>query len=230
MARRKRGSPLRPLLLVAVLIALAAAAWINRHRIAGFLDHGARVGAAEIASTERPAAPREEARIRVTGKLEVTSPPHDRELGISAANAAMLWRKVEMYQWREHCAVDACSYDAAWSEQPIDSHAFRHAAGHENPPPRLKAARFAADGIKIGGYAVAADLVAGQVASVELPVRSADLPPNLAVSFSDAGGALYAGGDPAHPKVGEIRVSYRVVPLGNVEITGVRRGHILAAE
>ena len=77
---------------------------------------------------------------------------------------------------------------------------------------------------------VAAELVAAQAAGVELPVHAAELPPNLAASFADAGGSLYAGGDPAHPKVGELRISYRVVPLGPVVLTGVQREGRLAAE
>jgi hypothetical protein len=229
VARRKRGSTPSRLLLVAIAIAAAAGAWISRHRIAAFIhDHAA--GTALSAPAPAAPAPAAEEKMRVAGRMEVASPPHDRELGVTAGNAAVLWRKVEMYQWREHCNGGDCSYDAAWSEQPIDSHAFHHAAGHENPPARLKAAHFAAEGIRVAGYTVSPELVAAQITPVDLPVRAAELPPNLAVSFSEAGGVLYAGGDPAHPKVGEIRVSYRAVPLGNVELSGVRRGHSLAAE
>jgi hypothetical protein len=230
VARRKSGSTPSRLLLIALAIAVVASAWINRQRIAAWVhDHrNSAIAVATVAA--EPSQSANEGRIRVAGRIEVASPPHDRELGITAANAAVLWRKVEMYQWHEHCAGDACTYEAAWSEQSIDSHAFRHGAGHENPPPRLKGARFAAEGIRVGTYAVAADLVVAQVPPIDLPVRAAELPPNLAVSFSDAGGALYAGGDPAHPKVGEIRVSYRAVPLADVELAGVRHGHSIAAE
>ena len=231
MARRKRSSTPSLLLLIAVAIAAVAGAWINRQQIVAFVHkHGASGSTVSAIAPAAAPAPVADERVRVAGRIEIASPPRDRELGVTAGNAAVLWRKVEMYQWHEHCNGDACSYEPAWSEQAIDSHAFRHAAGHENPVPRLKAARFAAEGIRVGAYTVTPDLVAAQAAPVDLPVHAAELPPNLAVSFSDAGGLLYAGGDPAHPKVGEIRVSYRAVPLGNVELAGVRHGHNLAAE
>src|SRR5262249_27748506 len=136
---------------------------------------------------------------------------------------------VEMYQWREHCSGDECSYDAVWSRQPIDSSRFRQRQGHDNPPWRLADAHFAAERVHVGAYAIAADLLAERGGSAELPVHAADLPPNLAASFGEAAGRLFAGGDPAQPKVGEVRVSYRVLPLGNVEFTGIQRGGSLAA-
>jgi hypothetical protein len=33
-----------------------------------------------------------------------------------------------------------------------------------------------------------------------------------------------------HPKVGEVRVSYAIVPPGNIELSGVQRGSSLVAQ
>jgi hypothetical protein len=43
-------------------------------------------------------------------------------------------------------------------------------------------------------------------------------------------GALSAGGDPAQPLVGKLRVSYRVVPLGAATLEGVQRDGALTAK
>jgi hypothetical protein len=83
---------------------------------------------------------------------------------------------------------------------------------------------------RVDGVEIDPELLIDQVAVADHPVRAAMLPSNMAASFSDAGGVLYAGGDPAHPKVGELRVSYRVVPLGEVSLHGRQRGNRLSAK
>jgi hypothetical protein len=231
VARRGRKSSRSGwLLLIAVMLVAGVAGWANRSRIAGYFAARGGSGATVIEVAADHVDPANEGRrIRLAGKLEVGTPARDEQLGVSA-KAALLLREVEMYQWRERCSGEDCSYETVWSRQPLDSRRFRRAEGHENPPQRLLDARFAGDGIRIGAFAVGADLVAAQATAAELPVRAADLAPNLAATFSDANGVLYAGGDPAHPKVGEVRVSYRVVAAGNVSLVGVQRGAGIAAQ
>ena len=60
-------------------------------------------------------------------------------------------------------------------------------------------------------------------------MSASELPPNLAASFRDSDGMLYAG-DPAHRAIGDIRVIYRVIPAGTVEITGTQRGDRIAPQ
>jgi hypothetical protein len=229
MARRRRKASYTPILLVCVAVALAALAWMNSGRIRAHFDALDSKSAGSVSVAADRVDPANEGRhVHIAGQLEVGTPARDEQLGVGA-NAAVLLRKVEMYQWREHCSGTDCTYEAAWSRQPIDSRKFRRAEGHENPPPRLADARFASDSIRVGAFSIAADVVA-QGAVIDLPVHTADLPPNLAASFSDANGTLYAGGDPAHPKIGEVRVSYAIVPPGNVELSGVQRGSSLVAQ
>lgn len=229
MARRKRKSQPRWLLLAGLLIALGAAGWFNRERIAGLLERGDAKSMAIVVAAGRVDPANEGRRVRLSGSLEIGGPARDEQLGVSA-KAAVLLRKVEMYQWRERCSGEDCSYEAVWSQQPVDSRRFRRPEGHDNPPQRLLDARFDSDRIRLGAFSVGADLVAAQAASTELPVHVAELAPNLAASFSDANGVLYAGGDPAQPKVGEVRVSYRIVPPGGVALSGVQHGSNLAAQ
>lgn len=231
MARRRRkSSRFGRLLLIAVVLVAGIAGWTNRGRIVGYFAarDGSITTVVDVAADHVDPA-NEGRRIRLAGKLEAGTPARDEQLGVSA-KAVLLLREVEMYQWGERCSAEDCSYETVWSRQPVDSRRFRRAEGHENPPQRLLDARFAGDSIRIGAFVVGADLVAAQATAVELPVRAADLTPNLAATFSDANGALYAGGDPAHPKVGEVRVSYRVVPAGNVALAGVQRGAGIAAQ
>ena len=158
---------------------------------------------------------------RIEGTLSAGAAVRDGQLGVSA-NAAVLFRHVEMYQWQEHCD-GACHYEKAWSAS-VDSHRFREPKGHENPSAPFNDSIFFAPGLKLAGYAVDADLLVAQLRASEYSAHGASLPPNLAASFAERDGVLYAGGDPAHPVLGEVRVSYRVIPVGAVSLNAVIRG------
>ena len=231
MARRKRKKSAVPRwFVVALLVAAAAALWFGRaHLPAWHLPAitGAPGGVLAVEAAHVDAA-NDGRRVRVSGLLTADGPARDAQLGISVA-AAVLLRNVEMYQWREHCAGAACNYDTGWGA-PVDSRRFREPEGHENPPAPFGAAQFAAPGLKLGAFGVDASLLVAQHAPHAYPVGDAGLPPNLAASFSASNGALYAGGDPAHPQVGMLRVSYRIVPLGAATLEGVQRGGTLSAK
>ena len=219
MARRRKSrlSLARIGAFAVVIAALAAAAWfgyarVNRRMLQTIGDKAATA----------LAAPSNDAPRRIEGTLVASGPARDDQLGVSA-NAAVLLRRVEIYQWREHCEGTSCRYDTAWSA-PVDSHRFREPKGHENPPAPFGDSVFAAPGLKIGAYALDPDLLIAHSPASEYAVHGASLPPNLAATFSERDGVLYAGGDPAHPAVGEVRVSYRVIPTGSVSLNGTLRG------
>jgi len=233
MARRKRGSPMRLVLGAIVLVGAAAIGWFAYRGRVEAVHEPVPAPAPAAATTGAATEPRDVANagadVKLEGKLTAGASPHDPEIGIGAA-AALLIRNVEMYQWREHCEGSKCSYDTAWSSQPIDSGRFHDKDGHANPPQRLVSRRFDAQGIRLGSVEVDPDLLVAQAAAEDRPVHASMLAGNLAASFSDVGGVLYAGGDPAHTKVGELRVSYRVVPLGQVSLHGIQRGNRLMAK
>lgn len=213
-----------------VIIAFAVALWFARARLPALrlpaiATEPAGVLAVDAAHVD---AANDGRRVRVTGLLTADGPVRDAQLGVTAA-AAVLLRNVEMYQWREHCAAAACGYDTGWGV-PVDSRKFRDPQGHENPPAPFAGAQFAAPGLKLGAFGVDAASLVAQHAPQAYPVGDAGLPPNMAASFSAQNGALYAGGDPAHPQVGMLRVSYRIVPLGAATLEGVQRGARLSAQ
>jgi len=219
MARRRRANRLRSALAVGSVGLLVLAAWYGAERF-GWKAGGT---APRDASAERVDAANEGRRVRVSGKLAFSGAPRDAQLRIGA-DGVMLVRHVEMYQWYEHCDAGNCRYDGAWSAQRVDSTRFRTPAGHENPPFPFASARFAAGEIRLGAYVVDPELAAAQLASVEYPVQASALPPNLAVTFRDVDGVLYAGDDPAHPQIGTLRVNYRVFPAANAVMIGMQRG------
>lgn len=165
--------------------------------------------------------------VAVSGQLDIGEPARDTELGISA-DALVLMREVEMFQWHEDCADGDCAYDRSWFAQSIDSGAFREAGGHANPGRfPFAAARFEAESVKLGDFEVDAEFAARGRAPTDLSVGVDQLPPNLAATFREFGGLLYAGADPEHPEVGDLRVSYRAVPAGAARLVGVQQGRQL---
>ena len=223
MARRKRKSATRIVASALALIALAAAGWFGYR-------HFDRQQAPIKVSADRVDPANEGRHVQATGRLTASSVARDADMDIEA-KAAVLLRKVEMFQWHERCEHGAaCTYETAWASQRIDSTGFREPQGHENPPMRLVDAHFAGADLKLGAFAADPALVAAQVVLADHPVHAADLPPNLAATFADADGALYAGGDASHPRVGEVKVSYRIAPLGEAVLRGVQHGNRLTTE
>ncbi|MGA9341622.1 MAG: TMEM43 family protein [Rhodanobacteraceae bacterium] len=187
------------------------------------VDHEGTVAALAVAADH--VDPANEGRlVAISGPLVANTPATDSQLGVSA-DALTLLRHVEMLQWRERCVDGSCTYAKVWSGQWIDSASFHEAAGHENPV-RLpfRESRFNAGGLHIGAFALSAAPRLDGPRPRAYPVHVAQLPPNLAVSFHDQDGVLVAGGDPAHPKVGDLRVSYRIIPLGALKVSGVQIG------
>jgi hypothetical protein len=214
MARRKRKSKNRLLLLLAVLALAGAVLWIKRDATKQWLTR-TPAGTTQANGANEPASQ------KITGELTASGPVRDGQLGVSA-KAAVLFRHVEMYQWLEHCG-GTCRYEQAWSA-PVDSRGFREPKGHENPQSPFNDSVFFAPGLQLAGNTVDPDLLVAQLRASAFAVHDADLPPNLAATFAERDGVFYAGGNPAHPAIGEVRVSYRTIATGPTSLNGVLRG------
>lgn len=230
MVRRKKKSSMRWPLAIATAVVAGTAIWFGRAHLPAL--RLPRFASAPVGVVNADAAHIDPAndgrRIRITGLLGADGRVRDPQLGVSAA-AAVLLRNVEMYRWLEHCVGTVCTYATGWGA-PADSRNFRKPNGHENPPAPFAAAQFDAPGLKLGAFAIDATLLIAQHATQAYPVSDAGLPPNLAASFSVVNGALYAGGDPARPQVGMLRVNFRVVPLGAATLEGMQHGSHLAGK
>ncbi len=224
MARRRKSSTKRIALAVAAIAIVIVGLWfaIQRMHPAGEPHAGV------VRMTAEHVDPANEGRsVSVIGKLQIGKQPHDPQLGISA-DAAILFRDVTMFQWREHCEGSTCRYETGWLRQAIDSHKFRVIAGHENPPLPFADARFAASDIHLGAFTIDPDLLATPTGAVAYPVRAEALPPNLAATFHEVNGILLTGSD-GPPTVGAVHVGYRIVPLETTTLTGVQHGAKLTA-
>ncbi len=230
-----RNNPVVVVLILVVLAAIGGYVWLHKRNapVETPVATGAKtqppVDALHVATDKID--PANEGRIvKIDGTLSVVKPPRDTQLGIGA-DAVMLLRFAEMLQWQEHCAGTNCTYQEVWSPLAIDSRKFRQPEGHRNPERLpITSGRFSAGEMRLGAFAVDAAALGNyrldsalQTKPVPYPVKDAQLPSNLAVSFREVNGVLYAG-DPEHRAVGDVRVSYRIIPSGSVELTGTQRG------
>jgi hypothetical protein len=223
MANRKknqRSAAFVWLVLLAVVLVLGYWAWRHRASFQSLFPAKQTPVAEEAGGNTKPQ--------QLQGKLQVLKQPHDPDIGIAVPAVALL-RNVAMYQWQEHCNGDDCSYALGWSTQPVDSTKFRVPAGHENRRPPFLNARYFAGELRVGDITIDPAVLMGRP-PVDYPIESSALPPNLAATFSVVDGLLYAGGDPAHPAAGMMRISYRIIPAGDVDLSGMRRGNRFEAQ
>ncbi|HEX5960183.1 MAG TPA: TMEM43 family protein [Rhodanobacteraceae bacterium] len=148
--------------------------------------------------------------VLAVGAPEVASPAHDPQFGVTA-DAPALVRKVEMFQWTE-TNFGGRNYELNWFDHPIDSSAFGDPASHANPGAfPIGAARFDSPDVQVGGFKLDPALVAMIPGTEPFRPDLSRLPANMAATFQAHDGTLVSSADPAHPQVGDLRVSWRQV-------------------
>lgn len=178
--------------------------------------------------------------IHATGMLTSEAPVDDREFGVRVA-AVRLQRQVEMYQWKEEASTEsrtrfgggeerttAYKYVRAWSDKPVDSTRFKEPRGHANPSMPFQSQEAVAPGIRLGAFAVPASLSESFGDTRPLPAsdaQAAGLQARLNLPVAAMDGVLHLGREPAQPAVGDIRISFLVVPLQSATIVAAQSGN-----
>ncbi|WP_207456761.1 TMEM43 family protein [Azospirillum sp. SYSU D00513] len=176
--------------------------------------------------------------VHLSGPVAVPGPLQDPVFRVTATEAIRLDRRVEMYQWQEERETrtettadgeeieeTTYHYFTDWSEQPIDSTAFRWEEGHVNPTTPYRSATLDARGSRVGAFAMEPGLLS-QIGDF-LP-----MPPDLAApvpeGFHWAGERLHSGA-PDQPRVGDLRVTFHVVPAQTISVAAAQSGDWLTA-
>jgi hypothetical protein len=177
--------------------------------------------------------------VHVTGSMQAGTKPSDAEFGVSAGGLRLV-RIVEMYQWQEEKktetkknlggseeTVTTYSYVRGWSATPIDSSKFKVSEGHANPAMRYRGADFVAGEVTLGAFHPGRHIIERLPSSEEVRVDPALAEMlrsrvNGPVQVSD--GKFYIGADPLQPRIGDMRISYKLTPAGAVSIVGRQSG------
>ena len=172
--------------------------------------------------------------IHVAAPATTARPIRDPDFGVEA-NGLILARKVEMYQWKEDKksetrkklgggeeTVTTYSYSKEWSDKAVDSSRFRNASDHRNSAmPRTLSHEFKAPDAKLGAFALNERVLGLLSASEALEAQPSALTQARAVLGQSAQvrqGTVYAGANPDQPAIGDVRVTWRLLPLTDISV------------
>lgn len=172
--------------------------------------------------------------VHVVGMLTATGPAADLEFDVKSP-AVRLRRIVEMFQWSEEVSGEPGSggsepkyrHTGVWADHPIDSDDFHDWYGHDNPSMPYRTHLILAPGPKLGAFFVPPNLL--YRFGEELPLKAGDeqaafLRKRLDRPVKAVDGVLYVGDDPAHPEVGDLRITFRHVPLQKASVVAEQAG------
>jgi hypothetical protein len=210
------GLLIGPLLIIGAIVLL----WWNEGRaveaIVGLKDAASQVVEADASG---PSPANKNKLVHVTGEATAQSPIEDSDVGLTFDDQVAVARTAEMYQWKEDKKEDTeeklgggttttttYDYTRVWSDDAINSSEFKHPENHGNPEMPFRNARFTASDAKLGGWALDADIL-------DRVNFSQTLAPEAPEGWKRSGENYYRG-DPAAPKVGDMRVRYVGLPSG----------------
>jgi hypothetical protein len=226
------GLVVGPLLVIGAIVLL----WWNEgravHAITGLKDAASQVVEAEASG---PSPVNDGKLVHVVGTATAQAPIQDADVGIGFADQVGVARTAEMYQWKEtktertqdnvggsSTTTTTYDYTREWSEDALDSAAFKYPDGHQNPAMPFRSKRFAASDAKLGGWTLGADVLDRIDYTQAL---TPDAPSGWTLSDEN-----YYRGDPGAPKVGDMRVRYVGLPSGaTISVLAKQSGNGFAA-
>ncbi len=174
--------------------------------------------------------------VHVTGPARPQGTLNDATFEVSS-EAIKLERTVEMYQWKENSKSTTdknvggsettkteYTYEKVWSSNVINSGNFKQANAHQNPGQMPYASEsFTASKVTLGDFALGSTLIEMVPATTPLNVEKAKLPTNAKLHQ----GQIYIGKDPSMPDVGDVRVTFKIAPAGDISVVGGQKGNML---
>jgi hypothetical protein len=177
--------------------------------------------------------------VHLSGDLKPGAPLADPDFQVSAT-ALRLVRTVEMYQWKEETKTETrkntggseerittYEYHRVWSEGRNDSSRFKRSEGHINPQMAYRSASYTSRDATLGAFRPGANVIDKLPANDAVPLE-----PSLARKLSGRvkgpvhmdDGRIYLGDNPAQPRIGDLRISFKTAPPGPTSIVGRQTG------
>ena len=223
--QRLGDSVVGTLIGMALIVASVAVVFWNEGRAVEAsrgLAAGERVATALPRPTVLPA--NEGKLVHLTGSAVTTSGITDPDTGAVFPAALSVQRRTEMFQWIQTASsqtqdklggtqetTTTYSYAPGWSDSAQDSSSFAEPEGHSNPTFAFRSQTYFASDARLGGFALSQALL-GQLMA-EMPVRPEPVPQG----WTQTETGLYRGtGTVASPRIGDIRVTYQMLPSGAV--------------
>ena len=169
--------------------------------------------------------------VHTSGEADTTESLSDDQFQIKAKGFRME-RTVEMYQWIESKKtrkendkeITTWTYDKGWSSELKDHTDFKEPQGHINPTSMPYAAKaYQVTRGTLGAYELDNDEISSlnNFEPLSVTAEQAALSGGAAKSHN---GQIYIGADPAKSTVGDVRVGFKVVPVGPMSIVAKQVG------
>ncbi len=166
--------------------------------------------------------------VQVSGKAETTETLTDKI--ITVPNTFALSRKVEMYQWEENVKTEkhdnmggsttetkTYTYEKVWSDQEINSDNFKKTS-YSNPKFTIKSEDVYAQTGKLGEF----NLTTKQTEAMHGYTTFENLPQKAEYKIFE--NSYYKGYNPESPQIGDLRISYKIIPSGtSISIIGKQK-------
>lgn len=184
--------------------------------------------------------------VHLIGRVSTATPARDPAFGVTGDGLLRLYRKVEMYQWKEATSTTpqqsmggsktsqtTYSYHRVWSASAIDSGAFHHPAGHVNPVMPMRSVTFDSPAAMLGAYHLDPGVLDEISDFTPLAVAKAPARPLYpspfypARSYQIEDGGFYLGQSSANPAVGDLRVTFAAVPAQVLSVAATQAGNTL---
>jgi hypothetical protein len=177
--------------------------------------------------------------VHVTGDMKAATSLSDQDFMVTA-NAVRLVRDVAMYQWKEVSrtetrknaggseeTVTTYTYRREWSGRPIDSTKFKQPGSHDNPAMSYRDRDIVSRDATLGDFRLSEQAIRKFNADTRLEL-DASLADGLRQKMNRAvtiqGGQIYLSDDPGSPRIGDYRIGYRIVPLGEGSVVARQSG------
>ena len=165
--------------------------------------------------------------VHVAGETKSAGGVADADLGVKAPGLKLA-RHVEMFQWTETESGSGqdrkFTYSREWKASAVESGRFRAPSGHENPAfPAYRSREFGAADARIGVFPIGAAAVSQLSPMEEFPISNAGVQIAQRVAGRPtqvSGGGYYMGQNPGSPRVGDVRVTYKIVREGPASFVG----------
>lgn len=252
LASRLSGAFSGILLGLVLFLGATGFLWWNEGRTtatrAALSNAGAQLIELESISQINPAL--EGKLVHASGTAQAKAKLKDPVFGFQV-DAIRLIRKVEYYQWEEKSesktvektggsteTVTTYRYEPSWTNKPIDAKAFHYPQyqGKNTVLAHIAELDQTAPGLHFGAYSLP-DFLAARIGGVQalnvqvkaehlrLPLGSA-IKNKAAMLHSDGGNVVYLGANPAAPAIGDLRISFSVIPAeALISLIAVQRGN-----
>ena len=177
--------------------------------------------------------------VHTTGTLVVAEPLTDPDFAITASGVR-LTRNVEMYQWVENKeettrtkmgggteTVTTYTYAKEWKSGRVDSSGFKE-SGHDNPEATVQDADINAPSGTMGAFTVGENVM-GQLSDAQAVPITEEQGAAIQQAIGNrpmtiSGNQITLGESATAPAIGDLRVSYTVVPAGPISVVGAQTG------